>query len=211
MQPEAKALSSPTRNRIFRYLLDADGPVTVAELTSYLGCNHNAVRQHLAILVDAGLVAESVEPNRGRGRPRLLYRPDPEAAGSWETVGPYEYLAGVLAAALEDGMSPREAGRAAGREAASDLDENLDRLDAFEEHLYRSGFRPERTDDGDEVDFVLGRCPFEDVAARNPAAVCQAHLGLAEGLAEGLGGCGVSHLVVKDPHRAGCRLALQRR
>lgn len=83
LQPEAKALASPTRNRIFRYIAEAAGPVTVAELTSYLGFNHNAIRQHLAVLVEAGLVAGSVESNHGRGRPKFLYRLDPQAAGLW--------------------------------------------------------------------------------------------------------------------------------
>lgn len=210
LQSEAKALASPTRNRIFRYIAEAAGPVTVAELTSYLGFNHNAIRQHLAILVEAGLVVEGVEPNRGRGRPRLLYRLNPQAAGLWETAGPYEYLAGVLASALEEGVSPREAGRAAGRVEAASLEETADPLDAMERDLQQRGFRPERVTKGAKVDFVLGRCPFEDVAAHSPTAVCELHLGLAEGLAEAVGGCEVTKLTAKNPHRAGCRLALHR-
>jgi predicted ArsR family transcriptional regulator len=34
---------------------------------------------------------------------------------------------------------------------------------------------------------VLRRCPFAEVAAADPGTICQLHLGLAEGLAEGLG------------------------
>lgn len=210
LQSEAKALASPTRNRMFRYIVEAAEPVTVAELTSYLGFNHNAIRQHLAVLVEAGLVVEALEPSRGRGRPRLLYRLSPYAAGLWETSGPYEYLAGVLASALQEGISPREAGRAAGQVAAAGLEQTVDPLDAIEEDLHQRGFRPERVTKGAKVDFVLGRCPFEDVAATSPTAVCEVHLGLAEGLAERVGGCTVTKLVAKNPHRAGCRLALHR-
>lgn len=42
----------------------------------------------------------------------------------------------------------------------------------------------------------------------NPDTVCQVHLGLAEGMADGLGGIEVLRLVVKNPRRAGCRLVL---
>jgi predicted ArsR family transcriptional regulator len=210
LQPEAKALASPTRNRIFRYVAEAAHPVGVAELTSFMGFNHNAIRQHLAVLVEAGLVNEGVAEDRGRGRPRLLYRLNPEAAGRWETVGPYEYLAGLFATALESGQSPGEAGRAAGRQIAATLEADVDPLDAIEDQMQRRGFRPERIAKGSKVDFVLGRCPFEEVAASNPDAVCQLHRGLAEGLAEGLGGVQVDRLVVKNPHRAGCRVALRR-
>ena len=210
VQLEAKALATPTRNRIFRYVVEAANPVGVAELTSFMGLNHNAVRQHLAVLVDAGLVAEAVAEERGRGRPRLLYRMAPDAAGRWETVGPYEYLAGLFAGALESGQSPREAGRVAGFQMAASLEIDGDPLDAIEEQMQRRGFRPQRVVKGSKVDFVLGRCPFAEVATINPDVVCQLHRGLAERMAEGLGGVRVDRLVVKNPRQAGCRVAMRR-
>ena len=54
VQREARALGDPTRYRLFRYIADAEGPVSVAELTTYVGLNHNAIRQHLAVLKNAG-------------------------------------------------------------------------------------------------------------------------------------------------------------
>lgn len=60
------------------------------------------------------------------------------------------------------------------------------------------------------MEFTLGRCPFAEVAAADPGTICQLHLGLAEGLTEGLGQLTVERLVPKDPHRAGCRLIIQR-
>jgi predicted ArsR family transcriptional regulator len=213
LQPEAKALASPTRYRIFRYIAESARPVTVGELTSYLGFNHNAIRQHLAVLVDAGLITGTVEPARGRGRPRLLYRLDPETAGFWETAGPYQYLASLLASAAQDGLNPREAGQAAGRKAARlvDVDGNLDPAGGIESQLQQRGFRPERIEKGSRVDFVLGHCPFAAVAADHPGSVCQLHLGLLEGLAENVTGLEVVRLVNKNPHRAGCRVVLRQR
>ena len=58
LQEQARALGDPTRHAIFRYLADAGTPVDVAELTEHFGLNHNAIRQHLAKLVHAGLVTE---------------------------------------------------------------------------------------------------------------------------------------------------------
>lgn len=88
LQREARALGDPTRYRLFGYLADAPAGVSVAELTAFARLNHNAVRQHLAVLRDAGLVTEEPEQRDRPGRPRLLYRVHPEAAGAWGTAGP---------------------------------------------------------------------------------------------------------------------------
>ncbi|MHB1783921.1 MAG: ArsR/SmtB family transcription factor, partial [Acidimicrobiales bacterium] len=61
LQHEARALGDLTRHSLFRYIADAPDAVGVAELTDHVRLNHNAVRQHLAVLKDAGLVTEEVE------------------------------------------------------------------------------------------------------------------------------------------------------
>ncbi|MGH9056405.1 MAG: helix-turn-helix transcriptional regulator [Acidimicrobiales bacterium] len=210
LQREARALGDPTRHRLFRYISGAPGPVGVAELTDYVQLNHNAVRQHLAVLKDAGLVLEEVEDRTRPGRPRLLYSLHPEAAGRWGTAGGYVWLAGLLADVVRQGQAPRQVGRQEGRRRGADLAGAGERADMLEAEVARRGFRPERSDRGRRVDLVLRRCPFAEVAASDPTTVCQLHLGLSEGLAEGLGGLQVDRLVAKDPHRAGCRLVLRR-
>ena len=209
VQREARALGDPTRYRLFRYIADAEGPVSVAELTAYVGLNHNAIRQHLAVLKSAGLVSEELEVRTRPGRPSLLYRLHPEAAGKWETVGSYAWLAGLLAEAIKKKLSVREVGHLEGRRRAV-LDGDADATAVMEVELVRNGFRPERHDKGRTVDFVLGRCPFEEVAASYPSEVCQLHYGLAEGLAESIGDLSVERLVKKDPRVAGCRLIVAR-
>lgn len=210
VQREARALGDPTRHRLFRYIVDAPGPVGVAELTEYVRLNHNAVRQHLAVLKKAGLVIEEVEDRDRPGRPRLLYRMHPEAAGTWGTPGAYAWLAGLLSDAIRRKQDPRQVGRQDGHRRADELAGTGGQLDLLEEEIARRGFRPTRVERGRRVDFVLGRCPFADVAGSDPETVCQLHLGLAEGLAEGLGGLEVERLVAKDPRRAGCRLVVRR-
>lgn len=210
IQREARALGDPTRYRLFRYIVDSDRPVGVAELTTYVELNHNAVRQHLAVLKDADLVVEEIEARDSPGRPRLLYRLHPEAAGKWETSGPYAWLAGLLSEAVKHDLSSHEVGRQEGLQRANKCSGIDDSVDTMEQELIRGGFRPTRSERGRQVDFVLARCPFEEVATGSPGTVCQLHLGLVEGLAQGLGGLAVDRLTAKDPHRAGCRLVLKR-
>ena len=82
--------------------------------------------------------------------------------------------------------------------------------DLMEQELSRRGFRPARAGRGRRLEFTLGRCPFAKVAAADPGTVCQLHLGLAEGLAEGLGRLRVERLTPRDPFGGGCRLTVQR-
>lgn len=210
LQQEARALGDPTRHRLFRYIAEAPGPVGVAELTDLVGLNHNAVRQHLAVLKDAGLVTEEVEQRSRPGRPRLLYRLAPEIAGRWGTMGAYAWLAGLLSDAVRRHLEPRQIGRQEGHRRGADLAGSGEPIRLLESEIERRGFRPTRLERGRKVEFVLGRCPFADVVESDRDTVCQLHLGLAEGLAEALGGLGVEGLVAKDPHRAGCRLSVRR-
>jgi predicted ArsR family transcriptional regulator len=210
LQQEARALGDPTRHRLFRYVAEAPRPVGVAELTDFVRLNHNAVRQHLAVLKDAGLVLEEVEERSRPGRPRLLYRLAPEAAGRWGTPGGYAWLAGLLSDAVRRHLEPRQVGRQEGHRRGAELAGSGEPANLLETEIERRGFRPTRVDRGRKIELVLGRCPFADVAASDPDTVCELHLGLVEGLAEGLGGLEVEGLVAKDPHGAGCGLTVRR-
>jgi predicted ArsR family transcriptional regulator len=114
LQTQARALGDPSRHALFRYLAEQGTPVGIVKLTSHLGLHHNAIRQHVAKLVAAGLVVESVGPSSGRGRPRLLYAVDPAADGRWGGPNPYERLAAMLTEVVRSGDSPEEVGRRAG-------------------------------------------------------------------------------------------------
>ncbi|MGB6583213.1 MAG: helix-turn-helix domain-containing protein [Streptosporangiaceae bacterium] len=210
VQREARALGDPTRHRLFRYIADAPQPVGVAELTSHVGLNHNAVRQHLAVLKEAGLVTQETEARSRRGRPRLMYRIHPEVAGRWETPGAYAWLAGVLSGALRRQQGAHQAGRQEGHRRAAELAGPYDSADLLEAEMTRRGFRPSRTEHGPRISLVLRQCPFAEVAVGDQGTVCQLHLGLAEGLAEGLGSLAIEGLTVKNARQAGCRLTIRR-
>ncbi len=120
---QARALSDRTRFSIYNAIRSSTSPVTVADLTSIFKLNHNAIRQHLAILVDAGLVKEELERRRTTpGRPRLFYSTGGQESLPFGTIDPdgrsYSRLALLLAEAIDSNTAPREMGRTAGMRGA---------------------------------------------------------------------------------------------
>lgn len=208
LQQQARALGVPTRHAIFRYVADAAEPVGIAELTAHFGLNHNAIRQHLAKLVDAALVTESRVQTGGPGRPRLVYEVDPAAESRWGVIGPYERLSVLLAEIIRTGDTPVDVGWRAGHHYRSSLSDPDDVLTNITQAMARLGFEPDVRRRGQRVDIVLETCPFASTALADPDTVCSLHLGLAQGLADGTGMV-VDELVAKDPRRANCRLRLR--
>jgi predicted ArsR family transcriptional regulator len=208
LQAQARALGDPTRHGIFRHVVDAARPVDVAELTEAFGLNHNAIRQHLAKLVAAGLVVEAKAARTGPGRPRLVYSVSPSAESRWGTVGPYERLSVLLAEIIRTGDTPVEVGRRAGEQfpvAAGPATASVADMAAV---MASQGFDPEVRARGRRYDIVLHTCPFASAVLTDRDTVCDLHLGLAEGLAAGTDEVAVDELVAKDPRRAGCRLRM---
>jgi predicted ArsR family transcriptional regulator len=206
LQTQARALGDPTRYQLFRYIADAGRPVDVAELTGHLGLHHNAIRQHLAKLVEAGLATESTAPRVGRGRPRLVYTVDPSTESRWGVTGPYERLSLLLSEIIRTGHSPVDVGRCAGRQGRAARNPAADPVVGLVDAMERHGFEPTAKQRGRSVDIVLGACPFATTALADPDTVCGLHLGLALGVADVLDGLVIDELVPRDPRRAGCRL-----
>jgi len=206
LQLQARALGDPSRHEVFRYLADAERPVDVAELTEHLGLHHNAIRQHLAKLVDADLVWEATAPRVGRGRPRLVYTVDPSAESRWGVTGPYERLTLMLTEIIRSGDSPVDVGRRAGRRIRITTNRSTDPASGFMDAMERHGFEPVATRRGDQVDIVLRACPFETTALADPDTVCGLHLGLALGTADSIDGLVVDELIKRDPRRGTCRV-----
>ncbi len=207
----ANALADPTRFGIFRYVATAGHAATVAELTEYTGLNHNAVRQHLAVLVKAGLLDEGVHSAGTRGRPRLIYRLSPAAAS--DSLLSYERLAKVLVRALSSSMPPREAGKEEGARYAREVDEDsgpdLSPSEVLNRVMSRWGFAT-RFDAGDVgADTVtLTSCPLAQAVDLDPRVVCSVHLGIVEGVLEATGGSRLVAFDMREPLMAGCEIAL---
>ncbi len=208
LQEQARALGDPTRHEIFRYVVDAGRPVDVAELTDYLGLNHNAIRQHLAKLVHAELLVEG-QAQRGRGRPRLLYSVNPRAESRWGVMGPYERLSLLLAEMVRTQDSAVEVGRRSVRRRRLAKAEKDDPLGVLVDAMERQGFDPETRTRGGHTEVVLRTCPFATTALADPDTVCSLHLGMAQGVADLTGRrVVVDDLVPHDPRRANCRLLI---
>lgn len=196
----ARALAAPTRAAMLELLRGSPEPLTAQQLATALAVHPSAVRQHAAVLEEAGLLRAEPLPPSGRGRPKLGYHVvDQQDA--------YRTLAALLAEAIREGRSAREVGHRHGSLVAPSPDGALETLRAETDRL---GFFPQVRDRGQgRHDVVLHACPFAEVAADDPATVCALHQGLAEGIVERAGGLEVESLHVADPLKGGCRLVVR--
>ena len=195
LQIQARALGDPTRHDMFRFLADAGTQLGVAEITEQFGLNHNAIRQHLAKLVEADLLIETTARPSGRGRPKLQYRINPNAESRWGITGPYERLSMLLAEVVRTGDTPEEVGRRAGlRRRMSDSRADAP-MEDFVLAMAEEGFEPVVRAADRSVEVRLDACPFSSAALTDPDTVCELHLGLARGVAESVGGIEVDELV----------------
>jgi predicted ArsR family transcriptional regulator len=206
LQQQAKALGDPTRHAIFRHIAQAGRPVGIAELNEQFPFNHNAIRQHLAKLVAAGLVLEASAPPTGRGRPRLVYEIDLAVEGQWGTSGPYERLSRLLVEIIRTGLDAEEVGRRAADQFRVPSPSG-DVVDDITVAMARQGFEPEVRSLRGGAEIVLHNCPFATAALADRHTVCALHLGLAEGLTDDTTAT-VTELVAHDPRTADCRLRI---
>ena len=206
LQSQARALGDPTRHKVFRFIADAARAVEIAELARHLGIHHNAIRQHLAKLVSAGLVDQATAPVMGRGRPRLCYTLNLSAESRWGVSGPYERLSLLLSEIIRSGDSPIEVGRRAGRKEFEGAQKDGDPVGSLVAWMDRHGFEPSTRHKGSRVEIVLGACPIGNAAIGDPGTVCGLHLGLAMGATDAMNGLIIDELITRDPRKGSCRL-----
>ena len=179
----------------------------MAELTEHVGLNHNAVRQHLAKLVEAGARARVDGVGRGAGSPPARVTrslPAPTAGGG--SQGPYERLSLWLAEMVRTGDPAVEVGTRVGRRRVLGATGSVDPVDELVHQMASHGFEPLVHRAGRRADITLRTCPFASTTLADPDTVCELHLGIAYGIAENLDGLVIDQLVPHDPRRANCRL-----
>ena len=208
LQRQARALGDPTRHRIFQFIAAEPEAVDVARLTAHFSLNHNAIRQHLAKLLEAGLIEEDKAGRTSPGRPRLVYRVAPTVDSKWGAVGPYERLSLLLAEVIRTGKTPKDVGRDLGRRLRAAPRTYAAGLSGLADAMRRHGFEPRVDPHKSGSDMVLQTCPFASTALADRVTVCSLHLGLAEGLVEDTG-AEVEKLVARDPRHAQCLLRLR--
>lgn len=177
----ARALAAESRVELLHHL-QADGPLHIDDLVAQTGLHANTVREHLAVLVDVGLVRRAPEVRTVRGRPRMIYRvttaddlaADPEAQQRLEAdIAQARRAAALLADATQADSAP-------GRTPVP-VESERDVL-ALEAHLDRIGFDPVYAP-GD-LTFHLFRCPFLELARARQDVVCRLHTELAQSVLE---------------------------
>ena len=169
-----------------------DEPQGIAVLAELSSLHPNTVREHLDMLVRAGLASRARERPHGRGRPAWLYAATSLRSGAAE----YSGLATALSATiLRTSPNPRaeaerageEWGRALARQrGARPTSAELARNHAVQ-LLDDLGFEP-HPDPAAPSAVRLTRCPLLDAARRNPSVVCSVHLGLLRGTLQEYGG-----------------------
>ncbi|MBW0253454.1 metalloregulator ArsR/SmtB family transcription factor [Cellulomonas sp. PS-H5] len=206
-----RALSSPSRTAILAVLRAEGAGLAVERVAERVGLHVNTTREHLEVLVAAGLASRTAEARATRGRPRTLYaargpaEPDgepwlrdqlsrvllagygrPIAEPGAEAERAAEGLAAELAAlGPTQPAEPAPPADPAAPVAPTDPTGARDRqLAALHEHFARLGFDPELR--GAEV--RLRRCPVLDLAHERTEVVCGVHLGLARGVLARVGG-----------------------
>jgi predicted ArsR family transcriptional regulator len=179
-----------SRERVLAALRDAPGPLRLTALCALVGLSPNAVRRHLGMLVEDGLVGVDHEPPNGPGRPAALYSAIPQS--NEDPASAFRTLAGLLGRALSSVADPQLTGRAGrdwARRVLAERDATgrpwpADAAELVQELFAEGGFAPHRSG-GDVLE--LHRCPFLSVAAEQPDVVCEVHLGLVRGVLEEYG------------------------
>ena len=190
-QQRYRVLAGISRSRLLAVLRQAAEPMGVRELADAVDLHPNTAREHLEQLVSAGLISREPALPRGRGRPGLRYRVEPDGAD--EDPKAYRELATVLAGELarrpNGGAAATAAGERWGRQMAAGSapaptdTQAIERLVAL---LDEVGFAPEPvTQPGAPI--RLRHCPFAALAHQRSGVVCGVHLGLMRGALRELG------------------------
>ncbi len=191
----ARALADPTRFEVYSRIAEADGPVTVKELTRWFSLHHSAIRVHLRRLEEAGLItAEAVHRSGVVGRPELSFRPGPRAVNIQLPPRNLQFLAQL---ALEyctandsntEGLATfgEEWGRRVARELPAVPKGPLPLAAAVE--VAAAALRglgcAARIENGEGRGLALieGSCLFSPLSSSHAPVVCQVHQALIRGM-----------------------------
>jgi iodotyrosine deiodinase len=114
-----RALGDESRARIFELLRKEGGRLDVREIATAVALHPNTVRQHLNVLVDAGLIRTCAEKRVRAGRPRVLYESN-KRGDRWLVALEFERLPEEEALARSRAFLERMSRRRSVREFAAD-------------------------------------------------------------------------------------------
>ncbi|MEO7129787.1 MAG: helix-turn-helix domain-containing protein [Dermatophilaceae bacterium] len=176
-------LESRTRSRVVQ-MVSVDGPITAAELGRHLDLTPAAVRRHLDVLVEQGVVVvhEPAAGPRGRGRPARAFVVSEAGHESLEAdydvlaVEVLRYLEQTAGAGAVESFAQQRVGALEQRYAAVLAhagDDPAVRVGVLVEALTADGYaataRPVGVDGATGIQLCQGHCPVQQVAAQFPA------------------------------------------
>jgi predicted ArsR family transcriptional regulator len=206
-------LAQGTRARVFEELGELRRAAGTEELAARLGMHPNGVRTHLERLREAGLVVRD-RPRVRVGRPRDMWSIAPGARPGGEPPTAYADLGRWLAGVVHSGKKSLRTVEASGRKIGRGLAPDGGAGSAEEQMhgaLVALGFAPEReVDPPRSLTYLLGNCPYRDVARDNQQVVCTLHRGVTRGLLDELSpDTRLAGFVPRDPETAGCLIELR--
>jgi len=216
---DVAALVEPVRRELYAYVAASPGPVGRDEAARAVGISRSLAAFHLDRLEDAGLLATEYARLTGRtgpgaGRPAKLYRRAPRAIAVSIPPRDYEVPARLLAAAVTESTTSREAAIDQARARGRRLGEEVRRgerstgrkrlVAALEVALRDQGFEPKREGPGE---VRLSNCPFDLLSRDFTDLMCGMNHAMLEGMVDGLGVPGLK--AVLDPEVGSCCVRLR--
>lgn len=185
----ADALGDPTRRGIFKYVAEADQPVTAADVGATFGVHRTVARAHLEKLTDTGLLVTDFLHKPEGGRPPKVYSRSDKRLDLQEPVRQYQVLSELLLHTLERfgdaaELIVRDIGADFGRQLAASVAEDAD-LAGRLAPLADAGAELRYEIDGDTIEVQKGNCLFREVATRRPRLVCLLDQAIVTGLLSG--------------------------
>jgi len=185
-----------TRRGMYRHVLDADQPLSAAEVAAAFGLHRTVARAHLERMVEVGLVQVGLRRRPAGGRPAKVYSPGDERIEVLIPARRYEPLARLLLRLVaETTPEPRavEAAVEAGREYGVEVTRALvgetggaaPRLKPVEATTWLSeaGYRTRLSDGGNGiVTLDVTNCVYKELALEYPDVVCAFDRGMFCGM-----------------------------
>jgi predicted ArsR family transcriptional regulator len=183
----------PTRSSMLKYVLDAEEPLSAAEVGQVFGVHRTVARGHLEKLVATGLLKTGKRtPVTGYGRPAKTYMPSGERLEVMLPPRRYESLARLLFHIL-DSLLPTDMAvhhaQSAGYEYGVSVRQDLQgtregRLtpEAACAWLAQEGYAAHCEKGPDGAVFIFENCVYREIAAEHPEIACAFSRGMLCGL-----------------------------
>lgn len=202
MEQELKitsVLADPTRYYIYQYIAQKHNQVTVQEIADEFNIHPNVARLHLTRLEDVNMIISETQKTGRGGRPSRLYYLSDNVIQLQFPFRDYKLLSQItLNTLLSLGEIGQKALLETGRQFGTDLmlrhlsqlgipKEEIsqeDKIGLAREAMATAGLSPqfELSKDETKVFYQIYNCPFKELAAENPQAICNMHSAMMQGI-----------------------------